>query len=342
MNDFFGIDIGVGSIKIVAMTKNGDQLSLSAIGETPNKGIGWLKDNNKKSIEAVASSIKILMSDMKLKLKMATTSLPEDEVVSRLVRLPPLKEEEIKEALRFEAETFVPYPLDKVSMDYEVVEKDEAGRLMVFAIAAKNEIISRYVSLFKLLGINLLAIESPAVAMRRTLSVSVAVSGSVMVVDLGEKYSDIVILHNGSVFFTRAMSVGGESLTRAISVNLGLDMASAEEYKKAYGMKEMELEGKIKAALLPVFSAMAEEIRRAMVSYREEWNRPIELLVLSGGGAHVPGLAEELTKVLGVEVQIIQPFMKIDTTKLVVPINLATDGCRFSMAIGLGLRGMIT
>lgn len=324
------------------MNKTGDQLSLAAIGETPNKGSDWLKDANKKSMEAVAASIKMLLSDLKLRLRMVTTSLPEDDVVSRLVRLPPLKDDEIKEALRFEAETFVPYPLDKVSMDYEIVERDEAGRLMIFAIAAKNEIIARYVSLFKMLGLNLLALESPAVAMRRAVSVSVAVTGSIMVVDMGEKYSDIVILHNGSVFFTRAMSVGGESLSRAISVNLGLDMASAEEYKKAYGMKEMELEGKIKAALLPVFSAMAEEIRRAIVSYREEWNRSIELLVLSGGGAHVPGLAEELTKVLGVEVQVIQPFMKVDTSKIVVPINLPTEGCRFSMATGLALRGLVT
>ena len=269
------------------------------------------------------------------------TSLPEDEVVSRLVRLPPLKDDEIKEALRFEAETFVPFPLDKVSIDYEVVERDEAGRLMVFAIAAKNDIIQRYVSLFKTLNLNLVALESPAVAMRRTLGISVSASESVMVVDMGEKYSDIVIVHNNNVLFTRAMSVGGESLTRAISVNLGLDMASAEEYKKAYGMKEIELEGKIKAALLPVFSAMAEEIRRAMVAYREEWSRSITLLVLSGGGAHVPGLAEEMIKVLGVEVQVIQPFMNVDVSKVVVPINLPTEGCRFSIAVGLALRGMV-
>lgn len=64
------------------------------------------------------------------------------------------------------------------------------------------------------------------------------------------------------------MSVGGESLTRAISINLGLDMASAEEYKKAYGLKEMQLEGKIKNAITPVFTSMAEEIRRALASFQ--------------------------------------------------------------------------
>jgi len=158
---------------------------------------------------------------------------------------------------------------------------------------------------------------------------------------MGEKYSDIVSINNGKVYFTRAMSVGGESLTRAISVNLGLDMASAEEYKKAYGMKGVELEGKIKAAIQPVFTSMAEEIRRALVAFREEQGKAADLLVLSGGGANLPGLAEELTKILGIEVQVIQPFLKTDTTKITAPLDLNSEGCRFTLAAGLALRGMV-
>jgi type IV pilus assembly protein PilM len=118
-------------------------------------------------------------------------------------------------------------------------------------------------------------------------------------------------------------------------------MASAEEYKKAYGLKEVELEGKIRAAVMPVFQNIAEEIRKAMALFTEEHGRPVELLVLSGGSANLPGLAEELTKLLGIEVQVIQPFIKIDTTKIQLPININTDGGRFSLAVGLSLRGIV-
>ncbi len=213
-----------------------------------------------------------------------------------MIRLPPLKGNEVREALKFEAETFIPYPFDQVSIDYEIVEEDEAGRLMVFAIASKNDFINLYIKLFKMLGLELLAIESPGVAIKRTINLVTGNEIPTMVVDMGEKYSDIICLNKGGIYFTRATSVGGESLTRAISINLGLDMASAEEYKKAYGLKELELEGKIKSSLLPVFSSMAEEIRRAMASFREDQGKPIDLLVLSGGGANMPGLAEELTR----------------------------------------------
>lgn len=342
MSDFFGLDIGMGSVKVVQVTGDKTGMFLEAIGETKTPNYDWVKgDTKSKSIEEVGAAIRLLLSDLKIKARKVVACLPEDEVISRLIRLPPLKDSEIRDALKFEAETFVPYPLDQVSIDYEVIERDSAGRLTVFAIAARNELIQAYIKLFKFSGLELLALESPAVSMKRVLNSSVANVPGIILIDMGEKYSDIVSLNKGNIAFTRSMSVGGESLTRAISVNLGLDMASAEEYKKAYGMKEMELEGKIKNAIAPVFSNMAEEIRKAMSLFLEEQGRPVDLLVLSGGGANLPGLAEEITRLLGVEVQVIQPFLHIDTTKLVVPVNLASEGCRFSLAVGLALRGLI-
>jgi type IV pilus assembly protein PilM len=343
MNEIFGLDIGVGSIKLVSVSKDGgDKLVLDAIGETKTPRVDWLKtEKNDKAMAEMASAMKLLLNDLKIKSKKVVTSLPEDEVVSRLIRLPPLKDSEIRDALKFEAETFVPYPLDQVSIDYEIVERDEAGRVSVFAIAARNDLIKSYIKLFKMMGLDLVALESPAVAMRRVVVSAVSATAAILMVDMGEKYSDIVSLNKGNVFFTRAMSVGGESLTRAISINLGLDMASAEEYKKAYGMKEMQLEGKIKNAIQPVFASMGEEIRRALASFREEQGKPADLLLLSGGGANLPGLAEELTKLLGIEVQVIQPFVKMDTGKIVLPIDLNSEGCRFSLAAGLAMRGVV-
>ena len=339
MKSIVGIDMGLGSIKAVALDWVGEVVTLTAIGEVKTPNQDWMKSEvNKKNLEEVAGALKSLIKDLKISNRAAVVALPEYEIVSRLVSLPPLEEKEIKDALAFEAETFVPYPLDEVSIDYEVTEEDEGGRLTVFAIAARNDLISNYVKIFKAAGMELLAIESPAVSMRRILKQISTASEATMVLDIGQKYSDLIGFKNGNIYFARSISLGGESITRAISVNLGLDMASADEYKKAYGIKEMELEGKIKNAIMPVFESMAEEIRRAMALYSESNNRAIELLVLSGGGAKLPGLAEEFTRILGIEVQVIQPFLKVDCQKIVSPINLEVDGYRFSTAVGLALR----
>ncbi|MBU1089160.1 type IV pilus assembly protein PilM, partial [Patescibacteria group bacterium] len=319
MKDFLGIDVGRGSIKIVALSKEAESLELRGIGETQTNNTDWTSGDNKQ-IKELASDIKLLLRDMKLKDSFAAVSLPENEVISRLVKLPPLKKNEIKEALRFEAETFVPYPLDEVSIDYDVVEEDEAGRLLVFAIAAKNNLIQYYLKLFKSVGVELLSLESSSLAIKRVANQVVGTESHVLLMDIGEKYSSVVCLNKGQIYYTRTIPAGGESLTRSISVNLGLDMVSAEEYKKAYGMNPLELEGKIKNAVLPVFNSIAEELRKTIVSYREEWQNSIGLLILSGGGANMPGFAEELTKVLGIEVQVMQPFLRVDTTKLVLPV----------------------
>ena len=341
MSDIVGIDLGLNSIKVVALNKVQDKLVLASIGEVKTPNSEWMKaDTPKKNIDEISGALKALLKDLKITNRQVVTALPEYEIVSRLVSLPPLKESEIKDALKFEAETFVPYPLDQVSIDYEVIEEDESGRLTVFAIAARNDLIANYVKVFKGVELELLAIESPAVSMRRVLKQMETTSEATMLIDIGEKYSDIIAFKNGNIYFARSMPVGGESLTRAISVNLGLDMSSAEEYKKAYGIKDMELEGKIKNAIMPVFSSMAEEIRRAMALYGENNNKTIELLVLSGGGAKMPGFAEELTRLLGVEVQIVQPFLKIDCQQIVVPIDLSSEGYRFSTAVGLAMRAL--
>jgi type IV pilus assembly protein PilM len=342
MSNIVGIDVGVGSIKAVSISREEKGIVLDTIGEAASPRIDWLKGENKnKAVDQVADIIKKLLGDTKNKSRQVVTCLPEDEIVSRLISLPPLKENEIRDALQYEAETFVPFPLDEVSIDYEVVSTDESGRMSVFAIAARNEVINSYVKLFKMVGLELLALESPAVAMRRAVNFSLPQVNGIIFVDMGERFSDIISIYKTNIYFTRSMSMGGDSLTRAISINLGLDMSSAEEYKKAYGMKETELEGKIKASMMPVFNSMAEEIRKSIALFQESVGSTPELLVLSGGGANLPGYAEELTRLLGIEVQVIQPFINIDTSRQSSFMNYNSDGCRFTLAVGLGLRGLV-
>lgn len=343
MSDIVGIDIGRNTVKLVSLSRNGNVLSLDSLGEIKLPMMEIKSDEEKaKFLIETEKLIKDLINDLKIRPKQVIAGLPENEVISRLVRLPPLKETEVMDALKFEAETFVPYPLDEVSIDYEIVEKDDAGRLTIFVVAARNKLIQSYLKLFKSLGLELLALESPSIALRRLVKLNITTVERVMVVDLGEKFTSIFNFNKGNIYFSRSIMVGGESITRAISLGLSLDMASAEEYKKAYGIKETELEGKIRVAVMPVFNNIAEEVRKAMALFMEDsGGKKVELLVLSGGGANLPGLAEEFTKFFGVEVQVIQPYSKIDASKSQTQFNLNVDGCRFALATGLAMRGLV-
>ncbi len=335
-----GIDIGVETTRAVSLEKQGEKLVLSGLGETKTSRLNWLRGETKnKAEDELVAALKGLFGEIKIKNKMAVASLPEEEVVSRLIRLPPLKKSEIYDALTFEAETFVPYPLDQVTIDYEVVEEDESGRLTLFVVAAKNELIQQYVRLFKKLGLELVALESPSVAICRVVS-GMTMDRGVVLVDLGEKFTGINSIDSGRLYLTRSLPVGGESMSRAISLSVGLDMNSAEGYKKAYGLNADELEGKIRTAILPIFSNITDEVRKTVTMFKEERNKAVDLLILTGGGANLPGFAEEFAKLLGVEVQVLQPFVKIDTGKSAWPVDLVKEGCRFTLALGLAMRGI--
>jgi len=118
-------------------------------------------------------------------------------------------------------------------------------------------------------------------------------------------------------------------------------MASAEEYTKAYGMKEFGIgRQKSSASIQPVLPQWLEEIRPGSWSFqKEETEQTSRFVSLSGGGANLPGLAEELTKFLGIESPGDQPFNKIETSKVVAPFDLTCRGCGLHLAIGLALRG---
>lgn len=341
MSNILGIDIGQNTAKIVSISKENEKFLLDFVGEAKTPKLAQPTDNSEKLLTEIEPVIKSLINDSKIKSKQAIASLPENEIISRLVRLPPLKDSEIMDALKFEAETFIPYPLNEVSIDYEIVEKDEAGRLSIFVIAARNDLVQSYIKLFKNLGLELLALESPSIALKRAFKLTMPMVNRILAVDMGEKFSNIFSINNGNVYFSRSLEVGGESLTRAISLSLGLDMPSAEEYKKAYGIKETELEGKIRAAIMPVLNNLVEELRKTIALFVEDTGKQPEILVLGGGSAGLPGMAEELTKILGIEVQVLQPFLGIDLSRFTPNFNLSTDGYKYGLSVGLALRGII-
>lgn len=339
--NYFGLDIGHSKIKLVFLEKKGEEMVIvKQVGEVATPASNWRLAGD-KGLEAVANSIKMMISDLKLKTKECVLSLPEDEVVSRLVKLPPLKDNEIQDALLFEAETFVPYPLEQASLNYEVVSKDDDGKTLIFAVAVKVSVVEMYVKLCKMAGLSPIAFETTALALRNIVSNSFDVNKPIMVINLGEQFTDLVVLRGGYVYSTRSLSVGGEAFTRAISVNLGLDMTAAEEYKKAYGMRQDQLEGKIKEAVGQVFGTIAEEVRKAIVSFNQDFNQQIELLCLSGGGGAMPGLPESFTKTLGIEVQVLDPFVKMNAANVGNNVDVKNLGPAYGVVTGLALRELI-
>ena len=138
--------------------------------------------------------------------------------------------------------------------------------------------------------------------------------------------------------FTKNYPIGGNTLTRAISEELGFDFAQAEEYKKTYGLEEDKLEGKLNKIMMPFFSNLFAEIEKTIAYFREEYPKEeLMTLVISGGTAKLSGLMLSTTKYIGVNSQIANPFINIEMDQDVLQ-TLNPDAPMYTTAIGLALK----
>lgn len=331
----FGLDIGSTSTKAVQLEKSGDKFRFLAAGIVPTPVPGFASEAE-NDLVALATALKTLHQDAHITTKKVVVALPEGGIFTRVIELPPMSEDELVQAIPWEAEKFIPRPLTEVTLDWQRITRGglgkEAGQTGVFLVAAPNILIEKYLRVCQMAGFEVAALETELVAAARALLP--VDSPTSLLLDLGARTTDLAIVDKGQILMTRSIPTAGEALTRAISTGLSLEVAQAEEYKRTYGMEEKELEGKIRSVLTPLLEIIVGEIKKALAFWIEKSNKPVANLVLSGGTANLPEVATLLARTLGLEVQIADPFATLLANEQVVE-HLKGNACLFSVAVGL-------
>ena len=339
MKGILGLDIGSHSIKLVEIAKDKTSATLLAAGSTPTPPKA-LSSQVEADLQALAAAVQKLIKDTGAKSDVVNIALPESQVFTRVITVPQLSSRELASAIKFEAEQYVPLPLDQVNLDYTVLrDSKETGinSMEVLLVAGPKDLIEKYMTIMEFLEVNVNAIETEIIAASRSLVRSVANIKSVMIVSIGVKTTDLAILRNGVLTFTRSISAGGEALTRSIAQKFGFEFTQAEEYKKAYGVEADKVEGKILASVKPILDTIIGEIKRAVEFYQQKYrDEPIGTILLNGGTARLPGMVVYITEQVGIETQMANPWIGI--TKDARFNVLDAEGPSFGIAVGLALR----
>lgn len=339
MESLLGIDIGTHSIKLIEIGREKDVLTLLAAGSvpTPNKA---LSSPVEADLEAVAYIIKQLVHDTGAKSDKVNIALPESQVFTRVIEVPPLSERELTSAIQWEAEQYIPLPLDQVNMDFTILRQASettTGKMEVLLIAAPKALVERYMSILELSDLTPAFAETEIVASSRAISQSVANLHNVMLLSIGSQTTELTILHDGVIAFTRSISAGGEALSRALSQSLDFTVVQAEEYKKTYGLQRGLLEGKLITAMEPVMATILSEVKRAIAFFGEKYAQDrIEAVVLAGGSAKLPGLVSYITEQIAIETQIANPWVGIQKDPRFA--ILSTEAPIFTVVAGLAMR----
>ncbi|MBI3559109.1 type IV pilus assembly protein PilM [Candidatus Gottesmanbacteria bacterium] len=326
--DHLGLDIGSKTIKLVQLAEAGDgKFSLVALGQadTPAES----KDR--------AKIISQLVKDTKATTKQVVISLSESEVFTRVIEMPQLLEPELTQAIKWQAEQYVPVPLPDVVLKHEVLSQ-ENNKMNVLLVAAPSKILNESVSLLSSAGLETMAIETEILAVARALVGADEHSPTTLLVHLGNETTTLSALARGDLTLTQSVATGGSAIARAVAAELGLEISQAEEYKRSYGLDETKLEGKVVTAIKPIVELILAEIKRVLTFYETRGgSEPIKRVVLTGGTALLPGLVQFFTENLNLEVQVGDPFLAINLNDQQRQ-EVAESGPLFATAVGLAMK----
>lgn len=343
MSSALGIDIGSSSIKVVELTGKINAPEVTAFGLAVNP-VGNLETENDQEKIQIAQAIKKLITDVGVKSKKAWVALPESKVFTRVLEMPNLSDAELASAITWEAEQYLPIPMTEAQLDYQVLSRpggsDPTGKMKVFLVGAPKGMIEKLLRLLEMVGLEAEALETEVLALQRAmLRQSGTSSGLVMLVHLGASTSDICVVENGVVVLTRSVPTGGVAVSRALASELGLELAQAEQYKRTYWLDARQLQGKVRNTLLPIMGTLFLEMKKMAQMYTGSSQGKLRQVVLSGGGAYLPEISGDITRELGAEVVIGNPFAGVKLDERQVK-RLGGVGAVFAVAVGLALRGL--
>lgn len=335
----FGLDIGTHTIKAVWLAKDASGFRLQSALSLPAPVRGMASESPLDQ-EEMAKAIQVLVSEAKITTRYVTIALPENQVYTKVLEIPLLSDKELASAIYWEAEQYIPVPLNTITLDYKVLFRPttkEAGSTMrVLLVGAPTALVEKYEKVLNLAGLTIYAIETEIISLTRASAIGQEFP-STLLVDIGAMSTSLAIVKNSGLIFTYTLPAGGVAISRAIASDLGFAIAQAEEYKKTYGLADSALGGKIGKVTEPILSSILSEVRKALAFYATQYtNDPIKQIILSGGSAKLPGLATYFTANTGIETAIINPWKLLVPEE--VPKDVIENAPEYAIAAGLAMR----
>lgn len=333
----FGLDIGFNTIKVMQIETHNKKRTVSGYGVAnfdSNAVVdGVIKEPSKLARAAYEIFDKTIIGEINT--RRVVVSLPAAKTFNRIINLPKLPSKEMLEALKIEAEQYIPIPVDDLYIDYQIIsQKNKEVELL--AVAVQKKISDSYLGFINVLGLEPIAFETTISALSRLFDNAEQNDVPSVLIDFGSVSTDITVYDKG-VVVTGTVLGGGDIFTEIIAKELNVTKHEAHVIKTKYGLGYSKKQQLITLALTPILEQLLKEIRR-MIRYYEERsnkNKKIDQLVTMGGGANMPGLSEFMISSLRLPVRMIDPWQNMDFRGLQKPNNI--DKSMYVTVAGLAL-----
>ncbi len=360
----FGLEISDLSLKVVQLEKKGKFLGLRSFGEISIKP-GVVEQGEIKNQKALVGYIKKAIESVngkKIRTKRVTSSLPERMAFLQVIQMPKMREKELETAVLFEAENYIPLPIEKVYLDFQVINplQNHLDHLNVLIAAFPKKSADSYISCIEKAGLELQTLEIESQSISRSLVQGGTNPFPLLIIDFGKTKTNFIVFSGHSLRFTTTIPIASDDLTKVISKVFKKDLIEAEKLKIKYGLSydflkvhqksEKDAENKkIFEAMVPVLTDLTEQIEKYINYYQTHrkyehlaaGNTEIKKILLTGRGAGLRELDDFLSLILRIPVELANPWINILPKPLKeVPGLLFRESLGYSTALGLALRGI--
>lgn len=335
----FGLDIGQSSIKVVQIDTAGKNAQLQAYGTVffDQKAV---RDGVIVDFNIVGNAMHNLLDEHlagALSADRVAASLPVLHSFSRIINLPPLEGKDVFEAVRTEAEQYIPIPLNDLYLDYRMVEKTPESQDYLVA-AVPKKVADSYLELCNKLKLQLVCLEPSILSVSRIVQHAEKSDLPTLVIDCGSNTTDLIIFNESSVRVTGTIKFGGETLTQNIIDKFKVSYEEAAKMKSTRGIDPGPGQGKMVSALSKSLQFLASEIKKIIRYYEErdkDQQAKVGQIILLGGGANLPGFSTYLTSELRIPTRLASIWQNIDLEHIHNPSNLEAN--MYATALGLAL-----
>jgi type IV pilus assembly protein PilM len=280
-----GLDVGTYAIKMVEVTFSGSSVSVTNAGY-----------QEVASAEARPNALRKLVADKGLRGHDVVSSVAGRSVIVRYVNLRKMNQMELQNAIRFEADKYIPFSIDEVVLDCQPIEGAEnvgADEMKVLLVAVKRNLIEEHVSLLRSAGVNPVIIDVDGFALGNAHLLASRNTGSKDVralIDIGASKTNINVVEGSKSLFTREVYVGGGDFSAELGRRMTVDPLQVEKLKTEPGERREEL----REAVQSVTDDLGNEVRLSLDFFENEFDRSVASVMLSGGGSRLTGLVETL------------------------------------------------
>lgn len=329
-----GLDVGSSSVKAVELTRVGQGLVITGMGKADVEGP-----------EAAGDAISKALRDAGIKTKRVVSSVSGRSVIHRQVPMMTIPDAELKQAMEYEADKYIPFDVTEVQLDAKRMQEGDAvsasgtGQMKVLLVAAKKNLIEEHINLLQSVGLTPAVIDVDFLALGnafelRNLSLGINDNEVRALVDIGASKSDINIMRGNASFFQREIFMGGNDLTDAVAKRFGEDPKDVEKMKKDPGGALESMQD----AMLPVLEDIGSEIRLSFDYHENQYDQEVKEVFISGGSVLFPGVDTMLAQIFNLPVKIWDPTEGLEITSF-NPGGMG--GANSDMAIALGLASRL-